>query len=337
MKRTNPFKVSYAIDLIRQQAIAALGFDRAMNGGFRIHTTLDSKLQRAAEKAVRDVTSRIEQTPGYSHETFAQFRERVLPIEEKLNRGILNVKMPEPKYLQSAVLLLDASTGGVLAMVGGRDFKHSEYNRAIQARRPAGTVFTPFVFAAAFQNGIFPGETVDDACIDNRFVMVGGDKGILGEWGVEQADNEYEGPLPMRQALARGKNAATVRAGMRVGLEAVKQTAAACGIQSPLRDFANTFLGSSENTLEELTLAFSPFGQGGLRPARTFIIERIEDASGTTIFTAQPERVEALSPAAAYQVHSCLVDALEAGTGGKARALGLGDFPAAGKSGTAYG
>lgn len=337
MRRSNPFKVSYAIDLIRQQAIAALGFDRAMNGGFRIHSTLDAKLQRAAEKAVREVTASIEQTPGYAHETFAQYRERVRHLEEKLNRGILDVKMPEPRYLQAAVIALESSTGAVLAMVGGREFKHSEYNRAVQARRPAGTVFTPFVFAAAFQQGFFPGDIVDDACIDNRFVMVGGDRGILGEWGVERPDNEYEGPIPMRDALARGKNAATVRAGFQVGLEAVKQTAAACGIQSPLRDFANTFLGSSENTLEELTLAFTPFGQGGMRPRATYLIHRIEDPSGATIYSAQPERVQALDPAAAWQVHSCLEDALEKGTAGKARAFGLGDFPAAGKPGTAYG
>ena len=118
-------------------------------------------------------------------------------------------------------------------MVGGRDFKHSEYNRATMARRPVGTAFVPFVFAAAYEKGVFPGEIVDDACIDNRYVMVGGDSGILGEWGVERAENEYEGPIPAREALAKGKNAATVRLGLRTGLDQVKKVAST--LASPRR------------------------------------------------------------------------------------------------------
>ncbi|MET0253092.1 MAG: transglycosylase domain-containing protein, partial [Terrimicrobiaceae bacterium] len=181
MKRTNPFKVSYAIDYIRQQAVAALGYRRAMNGGFRIYTTLDSKLQRVAEQSVRETLAKVETRPDYQHVTFEAYRKFVQPIEEEIIRGNMLIKMPEPKYLQGAVMALENSTGGVLAMVGGRDFKHSEYNRATMARRPAGTAFTPFVFAAAYEKGIFPGEIVEDACLDNRFVMVGGDSGILGE------------------------------------------------------------------------------------------------------------------------------------------------------------
>lgn len=333
-KRTNPFKVSYAVDLIRQQAITALGFDRAMNGGFKIYSTIDSHMQKAAEKAVRETLAQVEAMPGYKHETFQQFRDRVRPIEDAINRGHMQVKMPQPRYLQAAVLALDSSTGAILAMVGGRDFKHSEYNRAIQARRPVGTAFAPFVFAAAFQKGAHPGETVDDGCIDNRYVMVGGESGILGEWGVERADNEYEGMIPMREALAKGKNAATVRAGFRAGLDEVRSVAKAAGIASPLRNFANTFLGSSELTLEELTLGYTPFAAGGLRPQSPFLIDRIEDAAGTEVYRHPVERVPALPPEVAYQVHSSLEDALHRGTGMPNPSLG--EFPSAGKTGTAY-
>jgi membrane carboxypeptidase/penicillin-binding protein len=337
MKRTNPFKVSYAIDYIRQQAIAALGFRRAMNGGFQIHTTLDSRLQRASELTVREALAKVENHPGYDHVTFEAYRKLAQPIEEELNRGNLLLKMPEPKYLQGAVMALENATGGVLAMVGGRDFKHSEYNRATMARRPAGTAFTPFVFAAAYEKGIFPGETVDDSCIDNRYVMVGGDSGILGEWGVEREENEYEGPIPAREALAKGKNAATVRLGLRIGLDQVKSVAASAGISSPLRNYANAFLGSSEATLEELTLGYTIFPNGGLRAKQPHIIEEIVTSEGRQIFKAEPQKVKAISPEAAWQVTEGLEDVLRVGAGSTAfTEFGLKDMPVAGKTGTAY-
>jgi membrane carboxypeptidase/penicillin-binding protein len=337
MKRTNPFKVSYAIDYIRQQAVAALGFRRAMNGGFHIYTTLDSRLQRASELAVREILAKVEGQPGYDHVTFDAYRKLARPIEEELNRGNLLLKMPEPKYLQGAVMAIENSTGGVLAMVGGRDFKHSEYNRATKARRPAGTSFTPFVFAAAYEKGIFPGETVEDSCLDNRYVMVGGDSGILGEWGVEREENDYEGPIPAREALAMGKNAATVRLGLRIGLDQVKSIAASAGISSPLRNYANAFLGSSEATLEELTLGYTIFPNGGIRAKQPHIIERIATSEGKQIFKAEPQKVKAISSEAAWQVTEGLEDVMRAGVGSMAfKQFGLKDMPVAGKTGTAY-
>lgn len=334
--RTNPFKVSYAVDLIRQQAIKALGFDQAMNGGYRIETTLDSEIQRAAERAVRDTTSQLEASPGYTHPTFAKYRETTKTIEDAINKGDMSVKMPEPKYIQGAALALDNATGGILAMVGGRDFKHSEYNRAVQGTRPAGTAFTPFVFAAAYESGIFPGEIVQDACIDNRYVMVGGETGILGEWGVERPDNEYEGAMTTRDALVKGKNSATVRLGMKTGLDTLKKTCVAAGITTPIRDYANTFLGSSELTLDELTLAYTIFPNGGERPDEAHIIRRILDSEGKVIYESPRKMVRAIAPTSAFQVHAGLAEIMQRGAGAGAAELGLGAFPVAGKSGTAY-
>ncbi|MEI6492474.1 MAG: transglycosylase domain-containing protein [Verrucomicrobiota bacterium] len=337
VKRMNPFKLSYAVDMIRQQAIKALGFDDAMNGGYRIETTLDADMQRVAERATREFLSQVESTPGYSHPTFAQYRDSTKTIEDAINKGNMTVKMPEPKYLQGAALALDNSTGGILALVGGRDFKHSEYNRAFQGTRPMGTAFTPMVFATAYEAGIFPGEIVQDACIDNRYVMVGGETGILGEWGVERADNEYEGPMTTREALVKGKNAATVRLGMRTGLDPLKKLTAAAGITSPLRDYTNSFLGSSELTLDEMTLAFTMFPNGGRRANEAHIIKRILDADGTVIYEAPRSMVKVISPAAAFQVHAALEEIMKRGAGAVAATeLGLGQFPVAGKSGTSY-
>jgi penicillin-binding protein 1A len=299
---------------------------------------LDSDLQQAADRATREVLLKIEQQPGYSHPTFEQYRAATKKIEDAINRGNMSVKMPEPKYLQGAALVVENTAGGILALTGGRDFKHSEYNRALQGKRPAGTAFTPFVFASAYESGIFPGEIVQDACIDNRYVMVGGETGLLGEWGVEIEDNEYEGPMTTRDALVKGKNAAAVRLGMQVGLDAVKKTAAASGISSPLRDYSNAFLGSSELSLDELVLGYTVFPNVGQRPADLYIIQSIREPEGEIIFKAPRKRYRTISPAAAYETHSVMSDFMERGVGSLGRKqFGLGNFPVAGKSGTAYG
>ena len=335
-KRTNPNRVSYAIDLVRQQAIAALGFDRAMNDGVRIYTTLDGHLLQLAEKALRSNLEAVEKRPGYNHLTYEGYRQANQKTEAAAQRGE-PVTLPAPGYLQGAVLAVDNATGGILAVAGGRDFLHSEYNRAIQGRRPPGTLFTPMVAAAAYAKGIFPGDPVDDGCIDNRFVMIGGDNGILGEWGVERADNDYEGPMPSHEAVARGKNAAVVRLGFKTGLDDLVKLCNDAGIRSPLRDVANAYLGSSEMSLDELTLAYTSFAGQGTRPAKLFTISSITDEAGGLLYENPSSRLPVLPAEAAYQVHTVLQDALFKSCAREAGALGLStNIPLAGKSGTSY-
>jgi len=336
-KRTNPHKISYAVDYIRQQVIAALGFERAANGGFHIYTTLDLGIQRTAENSLKAKLDEIEKRPDYPHETYADYRSRYSSLEEDINRGRQDVKLPAPKYLQGASLVLENSSGAILALVGGRDFRHSEYNRVTQSRRPPGTVFTPIVFANALEKGVFPGELVQDACIDNRYVMVGGATGILGEWGVERVENEYSGDITAREALVLGKNAALVRLGFRAGTDSLKETAKKLGITAKIRDYANSYLGSSEMTLEELTLAYTAFPGLGMRPEGTYILQKISDPDGTVMYESSPKRTRAISAEAAYQTHSALEEVLARGTGDNAYTDGgLKVKPAAAKTGTAY-
>ena len=326
---------TYAVEYIRQQVIAAVGWDRAMNEGYRIRTTIDAELQKVAEESLRAHLEKVEQMPGYSHETFEAYATRFRAAKKA---GNVNGNAA-PEYLQGGVIALDNQTGGILALVGGRDFEHNQYDRALQAKRPAGTAIKPFVFAAAFEKGLFPGTVVDDSALDNRAVMIGGTTGILGEWGPENPDNRYEGPITARQALAKSKNGATVRIGMQAGVDAVTQLCKAGGIRSPLRPFPATFLGSSEVTLAELALAYTSFPNGGSRPSGFYILDRIEAKDGAVVWRSSEKRTRenVMKPETAYEVHSCLVDALETGTGAAARQrLGLQQFPAAGKTGTAY-
>ena len=145
-----------------------------------------------------------------------------------------------------------------------------------------GTAFIPFVYAAAFEKGMFPGTLVEDTLMDNRQVMIGGTAGILGEWGPERIDNRYEGPIPARMALVKSKNAATVRLGMQTGIENVISLARNAGLARTagrddkghemlnLRRFPATYLGSSEMTLMDVTLAYTIFPGGGpVRPSPT--------------------------------------------------------------------
>ncbi|MEY2555080.1 MAG: penicillin-binding protein, partial [Verrucomicrobiota bacterium] len=180
----------------------------------------------------------------------------------------------------------------------------------------------------------------EDSPLDNRAVMIGGMTGILGEWGPESADNRYEGTMTARQALAKSKNGASVRIGTEAGLDEFLQLCRTAGIRSSLRPYPATLLGSSEITLAELALTYTIFPNGGSRAMAPHILERIEEKDGT-VWHAQREsstRQNVIKPETAYEVHSCLVDALETGTGKAARSqFGLKKIPTvAGKTGTAY-
>src|SRR5438874_5602042 len=332
--RQNAQGQNYAVDYIRQQVINAVGWDRAMNEGFRIHTTIDGELQKVAEESLRRNLDKAEQHPGYDHQTYAEY---AASFRQAKSNGTASAQ-PAPEYLQGAVIGLDNETGGILVLVGGRDFEHNQYDRALQAKRPAGTAMLPFVYATAFEQGMFPGTLVEDSPLDNRAVMIGGMTGILGEWGPESADNRYEGAMTARQALAKSKNGATVRIGTDAGLDEVLQLCRTAGIRSTLRPYPATLLGSSAVTLAELALAYTIFPNGGSRPSAPHILEEIEEKDGT-VWHAQrtATRENVIPPEIAYEVHSCLVQALDEGTGKAARAqCGLKKMEAGGKTGTAY-
>ncbi|MDZ4290155.1 MAG: transglycosylase domain-containing protein, partial [Prosthecobacter sp.] len=343
-------RLSYVFDEIRQEVIALVGEERASIGGFLIYTSIDKDMQRTAEEAVKKRLAEVEKRPGYEHQTYEQFHTIFRDYRSKLTKGLIDpIKMPRPlaEYLQGAALVMDNTDGSILAMVGGRDFIDSQFNRSTGSLRPVGTAFTPFVYAAAFSRpDFYPMTPIEDVPMDNRRVMIGGLTGILGEWGAEINNPQWSrAQITAREALANSHNSATVRIGEKVALEGgrltpqFKEFAQRAGIQSPLRDYPSTFLGASEARLDEMCLAFSCFPTLGKRPSKLHLIQRITDAEDNTVFqidAASLQPVRAMDEIAAYQTHSCLEEALRGGTGAPAAKYGLGDFPAAGKTGTHY-
>src|ERR1700722_12049604 len=325
---------SYAIDLIRQQAQGQIGLESIGSQGYRIYTSLDPVLQRTAEESLRHELDKVEAQPDYGHQKYADYANF---LKTWKTTHTAPGSPPVPEYLQGAVVAVDNRTGGILALVGGRDFAHSEYDRALQSKRPAGTAFTPLVFTAALEKGVFPGSLFEDSPLDNRQVMIGGTTGILGEWGVERADNQYEGALPMRRVFAASKNSATVRVGVDAGLDSVLKLAKKAGIQDELRPYPATFLGSSDVTLADLVTAYTMFPGAGSRPEHLMMVVKIETQDGQEIYHAEPQRVKVIDPGVAFEMHSFLTEVMQSGTASNAREeFGLKQFPAAGKTGTAY-
>jgi len=347
--QTSDPRLSYVFDEVRQEVVALVGEERASIGGFQIYTSIDKELQKAAEAAMKKRLAEVETREDYPHQTYTQFRGILSEWHGRKMKGQPNDDMPRPvpEYLQGAALIMDNRDGSILAMVGGRDFIDSQYNRATDGLRPMGTAFTPFVYAAAFSKpGYFPMTPLADEPLDNRRVMIGGLTGILGEWGMEVDDPKWSrNPISAREALVASHNSATVRLGERIALEGgrVKQDfkdfAKRAGISTELREFPSTFLGATEAKLDEMCLAYSCFPTLGKRPARQHLIQRITDFRGKVVFqldekTLQP--VRAMDEIAAYQTHTCLTEALHRGTGAPSIEYGLGDFPAGGKTGTHY-
>jgi len=339
----------YAFERIRLKTVELVGPKDAYEGGFRIYTTIDSALQETAYQSLVKQLGKIEDNPTFEGQTYAQY-EKILEQWDKQNVSEeedqqQERKPPSPDYLQGAVIAIDNKTGGVRVLIGGRDYAHSAFDRAVQARRKPGTAFTPFVFAAGYAQRPahhYPGSRVEDSPMDERKVMIGATTGILGEWGVESPANEQEGLITARRALAFGKNAATVRFGEEIGLSKVVDFAKRAGItfEGDIQNYNSTLLGNSEAGIGEMALAYTTFPNQGRRPKDFYIISAIYDEEGKKKFQHEVRNsdVEVCDPYTAYQIHGTLQDVLREGTGKIAyEAHGLGDYPVAGKTGTAYG
>ena len=317
---TNPGQVaeqsgSYFAEEVRKYLESKYGAEELYGGELRVRTSLDPDLQRTAERAIE---SRCRETED--NLTLPNQRRNYLAA---LARGL----DPEPRYLQMAVVAMDPRSGRVLAMVGGRSFRESRFNRAVQARRQPGSCFKPFVYAAAVSQGVGPSEIILDTPLE---VSLGRDR---EPWRPQNYTLTFSGPVSVRQALAKSLNIPAVKLLQQVGLDAVVATARRMGIESTLDPVPSLALGTSEVTLLELVRAYAVLANGGIG-SRPHWILRVEDRHGRVLERASEYHEEALDPQSAYVVTSMLQSAIDWGTGHNARELYGVSVPAAGKTGT---
>ncbi|HSR41487.1 MAG TPA: penicillin-binding transpeptidase domain-containing protein, partial [Longimicrobiales bacterium] len=286
--------------------------------GLRIYTTLDVDMQRAAQEAMEWGWARIEARPGFEHPLYEEFADRDEPFESGLT-----------PYLQGMFVALDPATGDIRAMVGGRDFDHSKFNRATQARRQAGSAFKPFVYTAAVASGIPASHVLVDAPV----VM----EQLDGtEWRPQNFTEEFLGPMTIRAGLRSSINMIAIKLGLEVGLETVAQTARRMGIRTEIERFPSTAIGAAEVVPLQMVEAYSAFGTLGTT-VRAHPVVRVESAQGEVLWEPQPERTQVLDSLVARIMVSMLSDVVNAGTGYNAVRVASGippEVPAAGKTGT---
>ncbi len=282
----------YFQEELRRQLFALFGGDKVLRGGLRVYSTYDPDMQRQAEQAV---TTRIAE---------------------------ITKSRPAARDLHGSLVAMDAQTGDVRALVGGRDFHASSFNRATQARRQAGSAFKPIIYAAALERGYSPGTILRD--LDAP--IASGTETWLPSGGHERS--EYT----LRGALKVSSNRAAAQLLQQVGVSTAVYYAQRLGIESQLPMVPSLALGTGEVTLLELTAAYSAFANRGSMSAPR-LITRVEDSDGHTIYFGEERHTPAISPTTAYLMSSMLSDVVSSGTGAAARAAGF-KLPAAGKTGT---
>jgi penicillin-binding protein 1B len=293
----------YFTDRVRQEVeeVFASGSTRAGH----VFTTLDPSLQRMAESAVARGLERLE--------TRAALR-RATPGER----------------LQAAVVVLDPETGAIRALVGGRDYRTSQFNRAALARRQPGSAFKPFVYAAALTGHDGPPLFTAASLIDDTPITVP----VVGTpWSPRNYEDRYEGRVSVRRALELSLNAATVRIALEIGLPTVIETAHRLGLTAELAAVPAMALGAFEVTPLDLARAYAPLANGGTRIAVPSTLQTVMDSDGSVVTLAREPRTAALAPAEAYLMTSLLAGVVTSGTGASARSLGV-TGEAAGKTGT---
>lgn len=308
-KRSPIAQENYAMDTVRQEVDVLLSEEQLEQGGLRIYTTIDPKLQAAAEKALESRLGSIEQQPGWRHPTKASYN----PAEEE----------SETPYLQGALIAIDNRSGGIRAIVGGRDYRQSRYNRALLSPRQVGSTFKPFVYAAAFHKGLSPDTPIDDGPIRPSEAH--------SNWSPANSDGTNRGILPAREGLVQSRNTMTVRVGNAAGLDSVRSIGKASGL-GDLPRFPSIYLGAFEATLKDVTAAYTIFPNEGVR-RQTYIIERIDDQEGKNLYRAAHITAPAIPRGAALSVNSVLQQVLDRGTAAKARSLGF-KKAGGGKTGT---
>lgn len=300
----------YAMDAIKRDLDIILEQKDFEDGGLRVYTTLDHAIQAEAEASLEKRTAAVEKLKGYPRITKEAFDKQWDQVSE----------ISTTPYLQGAVTAIDNKTGGILAIVGGRDYRHSKYNRALQGERQIGSTIKPFVYAAAIGRGVLPGTLIDDSPLP-------------GDWSPQNSDGKFLGLQPMALGLIQSRNVMTVRVGDQAGLDRVLELMRDAGIGTHAERTRQVFIGNVGTSLKQLVSAFTIFPNQGVR-RRPFLIDRIEDRNGIVIYSTPTLEAEVLLPSVATLTTRLLGLVMEHGTAAAARSEYGWKIPGGGKTGT---
>ncbi len=337
---------SFLHALVQQQAIGIFqnperGEEIVKSRGIKIHTTIDRRMQEAAENSLRSQLEKIEARDDYAHVRFSETKDP---------------RCAQHRYVDGAVFAVDNATGGVLVYVGGRSFERDNFDIIESGRRSVGTAMLPFLYMCAFDNGYTPSSRLLDDALDNRLAGIGGSEGILGEWGMEVEKGRYLDSITLRQSLEWSKIAASARLGIALGSDATKgarcfqDTLSSVGITPPPRNpnstelkpqyYPRVYLGTEPVSLKEVTMAYTVFPNVGKRPIAPYVVTRITDSNGNILWEnplfVTHHMVRSTSPCTAYRLHSIMRESMERGSAQRVRPLLPEHFSGAVKTGTNY-
>src|ERR1044072_2317715 len=301
-KRMPQIQENYAMDAVQRALSLILTQDQMDDGGLSIYTTLDPSVQNSAHDALDSQLSKIERQSNFRHPIKAEYK----PPED----GEGDAAMP---YLEGAVVVIDNASGGIRALVGGRDYAQSKFNRALApANRQVGSSFKPFVYAVAFSHGLLPGAAISDGPIQPGEIQG------AGNWTPGNSDGTYGGIQPVSYGLIHSRNTMSVRVGEIAGLDEVQKIAMPLGLTQNVPHGPAIYIGSFETDLKDLTAAYTVFPNAGIRK-QAYIIERIDDAEHNPIYRAAHVSMPALDPGSAWMNSELMEQGLTTGTAAGAK------------------
>jgi penicillin-binding protein 1A len=299
------------VDVVRVQAQRA-GIPVG-DGGYRIYTGLDPVLQNAAMAALLEETAAMEAQDGYSH--------------PKYSPGSRTAPTRTTNYLQGMVVALDPTSGDVRALVGGRDYGDSHFDRAVDGMRQPGSSFKPIVYAAAITDSITPNTIVGDTAL-----AVPLPNGTV--YRPEDSDGQYLGPITLRDALAKSRNVVAVQLGLKIGMDSIASLARRMGLTSKIAPYPSSAIGASVVQPLDLVAAYTTFANLGT-PVEPRFIYRIEDRNRKVVLSRDINALApALDPRVTYVVRDMMRDVVERGTASSIRRYLPATVPVAGKTGT---
>ena len=314
-KRLLQIQENYAMDAVQRDLSNLLTQDQIDNGGLYIYTTLDPSVQNVAQQALETQLTKIETQSNFRH-----------PLKKNYQTPESGEDSAMP-YLEGAVVAIDNASGGIRALVGGRDYAQSKFNRALApANRQVGSAFKPFVYTVAFSQGLLPGAAISDGPIQP------GEIEGAGTWSPGNSDGTFGGIQPCSNGLINSRNTMSVRVGQIAGLDAVQKIATTLNLGNNIPHGPAIYIGSFETDLRDLTAAYTAFPNAGERK-QSYIVERIDDQDHNPIYRSAHISIPALDPSAAWMTSELMEEVLTRGTAASARSLGF-KLPAAGKTGT---